>query len=182
MSPIFFHNTSGLGFELPKLDLASRMNEERRHYNNSRLHIDFLIHLWQPPFMLRLHPAGYAQHERTSTTARPERSEAKSKGELRVVTTHLKKNPYSAHLSASLQSSGTHKPQHQVHLLRQHWDSGMNRSPFLFSDVEQAGYLRSDHAFSDKRRRFNYFNRYRKLVFRLHAQRGCVDGNVVTFP
>lgn len=44
--------------------------------------------------MLRLHPTGYAQHERASTTARPERSGAKSKGEQRVFTTHLKKDPY----------------------------------------------------------------------------------------
>ncbi len=44
--------------------------------------------------MLRLHSAGYAQHERTSKPARPERSEAKSKGEQGVFTTHLKKDPY----------------------------------------------------------------------------------------
>ena len=44
--------------------------------------------------MLRLHPAGYAQHERTSKPARPERSKAKSKGEQGVFTTHLKKDPY----------------------------------------------------------------------------------------
>ncbi len=44
--------------------------------------------------MLRLHPAGYAQHERTSKPARPERSAAKSKGEQGVFTTHLKKDPY----------------------------------------------------------------------------------------
>jgi hypothetical protein len=43
--------------------------------------------------MLRLHPAGYAQHERTSKPARPERSAAKSKGEQGVFTTHLKKDP-----------------------------------------------------------------------------------------
>src|SRR5512132_54590 len=53
-----------------------------------------LIHLWIMPFMLRLHPAGYAQHERTSHPARPERSAAKSKGEQAVFTTHLKKDPY----------------------------------------------------------------------------------------
>jgi hypothetical protein len=58
--------------------------------------IGFLIHLWIPSFMLRLHPAGYAQHERASTTARPERSGAKSKGEQRAFTTHLKKDPYSS--------------------------------------------------------------------------------------
>jgi hypothetical protein len=51
--------------------------------------------MWSPLFMLRLHPAGYAQHERTSKPARPERSEAKSKGEQGVFTTHLKKDPYS---------------------------------------------------------------------------------------
>jgi hypothetical protein len=44
--------------------------------------------------MLRLHPADYAQHERTSNPAHPERSEAKSKGEQGVFTTHLKKDPY----------------------------------------------------------------------------------------
>ena len=48
--------------------------------------------------MLRLHPAGYAQHERTSKPARPERSEAKSKGEQGVFTTHLKKEPYSGEM------------------------------------------------------------------------------------
>jgi len=59
-------------------------------------YIGFLIHLWITPFMLRLHPAGYAQHERTSKPARPERSEAKSKGEQGVFTTHLKRDPYSS--------------------------------------------------------------------------------------
>src|SRR5882724_3425077 len=44
--------------------------------------------------MLRLHPTGYAQHERTSHPARPERSAAKSKGEQGVFTTHRKKDPY----------------------------------------------------------------------------------------
>jgi hypothetical protein len=40
--------------------------------------------------MLRLHPAGYAQPERTSNPARPERSAAKSKGEQGEFTIHLK--------------------------------------------------------------------------------------------
>ncbi len=44
--------------------------------------------------MLRLHPAGYAQHDRTSQPARPERSEAKSQGEQGEFTIHLKKDPY----------------------------------------------------------------------------------------
>ncbi len=48
--------------------------------------------------MLRLHPAGYAQHDRTSQPARPERSEAKSKGEQGVFTPHFKKDPYICHL------------------------------------------------------------------------------------
>ena len=44
------------------------------------------------PFMLRLHPTGYAQHERGSKPARPERR-AKSKGEQRVFITQLRKEP-----------------------------------------------------------------------------------------
>src|SRR5438034_4356392 len=45
-----------------------------------RRHIVLLNHVWRPPFMLRLHPPGYAQHERGQITVRPERSAAKSKG------------------------------------------------------------------------------------------------------
>jgi hypothetical protein len=37
----------------------------RRLQERRAVYIVFLNHLCQPPFMLRLHPAGYAQHERT---------------------------------------------------------------------------------------------------------------------
>ena len=68
--------------------------EHHEARSREQVSIGLLIHLWITPFMLRLHPAGYAQHERASTTARPERSGAKSKGAQKVLTPHLKKDLY----------------------------------------------------------------------------------------
>jgi hypothetical protein len=62
---------------------------ERPKTNAMKVTIVLLDHLWRSSFMLRLHPTGYAQHERLAKTVHPERSAAKSKGEPGIFLTHL---------------------------------------------------------------------------------------------